>query len=189
VFITSTASEEHFDVLHVLLDAESQSGERERLKIAHPWEFQDSFHVCAGKVILEDRQFKKEEAFIFGGQISIQASDLYTKCLLVSPAPILEITQSDPIKVLFPIKVEALLAEIRANFSDDRDFDSHLFSLDPIDLCIACINELIEGCRTKPHQENADLQFLHFLQKEKYRLTCSGLIEDNQPTLDELFKA
>ena len=70
IYLSSIPTEKHFDVLHVITNTESQYGGLERLKVTHPWDFQSLYHVCAGKIILEDRKDKKDEAFCFGGQLT-----------------------------------------------------------------------------------------------------------------------
>lgn len=187
VYVTAIPTEKHFDVLHVFLNAESRFGGLERLKVTHPWEFQSSYRVCAGKVILEDRKDKKEEAFCFGGQLTIKEKELLTECILVSPAPIIEINETRPMQVLFMVEVEMLLAEYRTEFPNLIDYEMHLCAVDPYDLYAACLRNLIDKYKGKVHKDDVDLRFLSYLHKEEHRSLLAGLLKDPVPSLDEIF--
>ena len=187
VYVSSIPTEKHFDVLHVILNVESQYGGLERLKISHPWELQSSYRVCPGMVILEDRKDKKEEAFCFGGQLTINVKESLTECILLSPAPILEFDENLPMKVIFIEKVEILLAEYRADYSNDKDYEMHLCTAAPFDLYSACLKNLLDEVKSKAYKDDINLQFLNYLHKEKYRLSTAGLLKDTIPSLDEIF--
>jgi hypothetical protein len=187
IYISSIPTEQHFDVLHVILNTESQYGGLERLKVTHPWEYQSPYRVCPGKVILEDRKDKKDEAFCFGGQLTVNVKKTLTECVLTSPAPILEINQNRPLQALFIMEVEMLLAEYRAEYPDECDFEMHLCAADPFDLYTACLRKLIVSYSSKTYKENTHPQFLNYLHKEEYRLHLAGLFKDLAPSLDEIF--
>ena len=188
IFVSSIPTEKHFDVLRVYLLAKNPNGDLEQMKITHPWHYGNSFRVCAGKVILEDRYGKKEEAFCFGGQLSINVKDKLTECVLVSPVPILEITENNPSQVMFIQELEIILAEYRADNLDSHDFELHLCNVDPLNLYLACLNELIEKFKHMPNKDENYLRFLSYLHKEEYRLEAAGLIKSNSPGLETLFK-
>lgn len=187
VYISSIPTEKHFDVLHVILNVESQYGGLERLKISHPWKLQSPYRVCPGMVILEDRKDKKYEAFCFGGQLTINVKDMLTECILLSSAPILEIDENLPMKVKFIEKVEILLAEYRADYSNDKDYEFHLCAAAPFDIYSACLKNILDEVKSKTHQDDINLQFLDYLHKEEYRLSTAGLLKDTVPSLDEIF--
>ncbi len=188
IFISSVPTEKHFDVLHVILNIESQYGGLERFKITHPWEYQSPYRVCPGTVIMEDRKGKKVEAFCFGGNLVINKKDSFTECFLSSPAPILEFDETNPMKVLLIEKVEILLAEYRAGYTNDQDFEKDLCSTAPLDLYTACLTSLTSDLRSKAQKNDQDLQFLNYLHKEDYRLGMAGLIDSPAPGLDDIFK-
>ena len=187
IYISSIPTEKHFDVLHVITNIESQYGGLERLKLTHPWKFQSHYCVCAGKVILEDRKDKKNEAFCFGGQLTIKGKESLTECVLVSPAPIIEINETSPMQVMFIVEVEMLLAEYRTDYSDENDFEMHLCAADPFDLFTACLMNLIDKYKYKAHEDGINLQFLNYLHQEQYRLHLAGLLKDPLPSLEEVF--
>jgi hypothetical protein len=187
IYVSSIPTEQHFDVLHVILNTESQYGGLERLKVTHPWEYQSLFRVCPGKVILEDRKNKKDEAFCFGGQLTINVKEMLTECVIVSPAPIIEINQTRPMQALFIMEVEMLLAEYQAEYPNEIDFEMSLCAANPMDLYTACLRKLIATYTNKTYMENTHLQFLNYLEKEEYRLQLAGLFNDSAPSLDEIF--
>jgi hypothetical protein len=187
VYISSIPTEKHFDVLHVTYSVESPYGGFERLKVTHPWEFQSPYRVCAGKVILEDRKDKKDEAFCFGGHLTIHVKENLTECILVSPAPIIEINPTRPMQTQFIMELEILLAEYRAGYKNERDFEKHVCAADPFSFYTASLNKLIEDYKQKAHKDDQNLQFLHFLHKEHYRLQLAGLLKEPVPEMDELF--
>ena len=187
VYISSIPTEKHFDVLHVFLNAESEYGGFERLRVTHPWEFQSSYHVCAGMIVLEDRKDKKEEAFCFGGHLTVKGNESLTECVLVSPAPIFEINNTNTMQDLLIVEVEMLLAEYRAEYANEDDFEIHLCAADPVDLYTACLRNLIEKFKHKTHKDDISLQFLSYLHKEEYRLHLAGLLKDPAPSLNEIF--
>jgi hypothetical protein len=187
IYLSSIPTEKHFDVLHFFLNTESQLGGLERLKISHPWEFQSLFRVCAGKVILEDRKGKKEEAFCFGGKLNINVKENQTACILVSPAPIIEVNETRPMQVMFVMELEMLLAEYRATYSDGSDFEMHMCAADPFDFYVACLRKLIEKFEHKAYKDDANLQFVKDLHHDEYRLRMAGLLNKHTSSLDEIF--
>jgi len=101
VYITSEPTEKHFDVFRMKLLAKPPDGHFENFHITHPWHYDKTAEVCAGVIVLEDRGGKKEEAFSFGGELTIDIKDSQTDCTLVSSAPILEISGATPLNGLF----------------------------------------------------------------------------------------
>jgi len=187
IFISNIPTEKHFDVLHVILNIESQYGGSERFKISHPWEYQSLHRLCPGMVILEDRYGKKEEAFCFGGQLTINKKGSLTECFLVSPAPILEIEENNPMNTLLIEKAEILLAEYRAVYANEQEYEVALCAADPLDLYIAFLYNSLEESRLKVHKDDIELQFFSYLHKEKHRLQAAGIIKEPLPSLDDIF--
>lgn len=186
VFVSAIPTEKHFDVLHAIFTVESEYGGLERLKVTHPWEFKSPYRVCPGKVILEDRKDKKDEAFCFGGQLTVHVKQSQTECVLVSPAPIIEVNSTRPMQVLFVMELEMLLAEYRAGYSGENDFEKDLCAADPFDLYTACLRELILAYTHKAQKDNTYLEFLNYLHKDEYRLRKAGLLNKTIPALKEI---
>jgi hypothetical protein len=187
IYISNTPTEKHFDVLHVILNVESEYGGLERLKITHPWEYQNTHRLCPGMIILEDRYGKKEEAFCFGGQLTIHKKSSLTECYLVSPAPILELEGNNPMRALLIERAEIGLAKYRAVVGNDQEYEVVLCAADPLDLYLAFLYRSIDEARSKAPKDDLDLQYLSYLRKEKYRLQTAGIIREPVPSLDDIF--
>ena len=143
IFISSIPTKQHFDVLRARFFVKPLKGEIERLIITHPWNYGKTARVCAGVIEMEDRKGKKEEAFSFGGQLKIESQDLQTVCILVSPAPILEISGTSPMNGLFIDELEILLAEHRAAYPNYLEYETQLVKTNPYELYLSCSSEVI----------------------------------------------
>ncbi|MFH1633689.1 MAG: hypothetical protein ABIG63_06710 [Chloroflexota bacterium] len=187
IFISSIPTEQHFDVLRAHFFVKTPQGAIERLTITHPWNYEKTIRVCAGVVLMEDRKWKKEEAFAFGGQLKIDVQELQTVCNLVSSAPILEISGATPLHRFFIDELEILLAERRAAYLNRREYETQLSKMDPLELYLACLKELIQKFEQFPHKDEKYLQFLMFLHSQKHRLDAAGLSRDPAPKLDDIF--
>ena len=95
IFISSTPTEKHFDVLRVTLPVINQEGAIEHLKISNPWIHEKSYRICAGVVVMEDRKGKRKKR-LSSVRIKILAGKDQTDCYLVSSAPIFEISGALP---------------------------------------------------------------------------------------------
>jgi len=187
IFISSEPTEKHFDVLRLSLPVSDQNGVIDNLKVVHPWSHKNTYHVCAGVVVMEDRKGKKEEAFSFGGELKILTEGDQTRCSLVSSAPILEITGAVPINELFIEELEIILAKQRAAHGPDNNFESSLCAVPPQDLCLACVRELQLKLKQSADRTELEFQLLSFLQKEEHRLFSAGLKLRPEVTLDDIF--
>ena len=188
IFISSIPTEQHFDVKRAHFFVKPLEGETEYLTITHPWDFEKTARICAGVVVMEDRKGKKEEAFTFGGNLKIESRDLQTVCILVSPAPILEISGATSMNRLFIDELEILLAERRAAYLNHHEYETQLCKIDPFELYQACLNELILKFEQFPHKDEKYLQLLMFLHSQKFRLVAAGLSRDSTPKLEHIFK-
>ena len=189
IFISSIPTEQHFDVLRAHFFVKHLKGKLEHLTISHPWNYEKTAHVCAGVVEMEDRKGKKEEAFTFGGKLKIESQDLQTVCTLVSPAPILEISEATPLNELLIDELEILLAERRASYPNHLEYETQLEKSDPFELYLACLNELIQKFEGFPHKDEIYLQLLWFLHSQKYRLEAAGLSRDSALKLEDIFNS
>lgn len=186
IYLSSTPTEQHFDVLHAYFMIEAPNETIDRLTVSHPWVSKKKVHVCAGMVILEDRKKKKEEAFTFGGQLSIDVQEMQTKCVLVSRAPILEISQATLIHRIFIDEVRILLAEQRAQYSQLDQYEKQICHTDPYELYLACLKDIIQKIEQFPVKDENYLQLLVFLHSEQHRLAAVGLYREPIYSLDEL---
>jgi len=188
IFITEVATKQHFDVLRAYFSIRGPRGNVEQIKITHPWIYAYEYSICAGVVILEDRMGKKEEAFTFGGQLTVDVKNKMTACSLVSSAPILDISSSTLLNALFIEELEVLFAEHRCESRDEVSFDLELCKADPLILYTACLKELIQKFTTFPDKTDKYLQLLAFLLAEEHRLETAGLYRKSGPSLHDIFK-
>ena len=188
IFVSSTPTEQHFDVLRAHFFVKTSAEGVSRLTVTHPWSYEQSTQVCAGVIIMEDHKGKKEEAFSFGGQLKIEGQKRQTVCNLVSPAPILEINRATPMHGLFIDELEIILAEQHARYSERQKYEKQLCEADPYRLYLACLNELIQKLEGLPHKDENYLQLLAFLYSQEHRLEAAGLLEKPIPTLESIFE-
>ncbi len=187
IFVSSTPTEKHFDVQHAYFFVKKEKGAMEKLIVIHPWTYKKNEQVCAGVVIMEDRNKEKKEAFSFGGELSIETRKAQSICVLTSPAPILNISDATPTQKFFIEELEILFAERRAAFQNHLVFERKFSNADPLHLYLASLKALIQKFEEMPHKDSQYRHFLHFLHEEKYRLYEARISVDLAPTLDEIF--
>jgi hypothetical protein len=188
VFVSAIPTEKHFDVKHANFSVKDEKHDMEVMTIRHPWNFDKSAHVCAGLVVLEDRFGKKQEAFTFGGELTIESKEQQTVCTLVSNAPILDISAASPLNKLFIEEVEIILAKQRAAFAKPQEFEDKLCRADPFSLYLACINELETHLDAFPYKDEAHLSLPGYLQAQVKRLEAAGLLTGPAKKLEKIFK-
>ena len=186
IFISSIPTEKHFDVLRAHFFVKTKEGIVKRLKITHPWTYEDVTRVCTGVIILEDRNKKEEEAFTFGGQLKIKSEELQTVCTVVSTAPILEISRAIPLHRMLVEEMEILFAERQAKYASHHEYEAKLGNADPLDLYLACLEKLREKFEHFPQMDNEYLRFLRYLHTEEHRLEAAGLFRKPRPELDDI---
>ena len=188
VYITSAPSEKHFDVQRLRLTARDVHGKIENYSITHPWHFGKGVEVCPGVVILEDRNGEKEEAFTFGSCMAVKVKESVTFCTIVSSAPILEINNATPLNRLFIDEVELLLAQYRTRFDTELGFKEKLFSVMPLDLYTACVDEIIAKFKQFPRMDEVYHRLVIDLHAQLHRLDAVGKLNKVPPSLDQIFK-
>lgn len=186
IYLSAESTEQHFDVLRATFPIRSPRNTVTNLKVLHPWKFEEIARVCPGPVIMEDRKSKKEEAFSFGGQLTINLKGSITTCSLVSTAPILHISGGGKIEELFVEEVEILLAEKRAEFAD-RKSDHDLFCrVDPLELYIACLAGMKQKIRSFKHGDEHYHDLLGYVETQEHRLESAGLPKGFPKTFEDL---
>lgn len=187
IIIKEIPTNQHFDPLIICLPIKSRGG-IETLKIHHPWLFEKTYQACMGVVEMIDRKGKKEEAFTFGGNLTIHSKDKFTLLILESPAPIIDINAADQAKMLFVEEVEILLAERRAALLENKNaYESHLAYVNPLNLYVTCVHTLIEKYEHMDHKENPEIMgFLNYIHAEFKRLKDEELAPLIIPSIEEL---
>jgi hypothetical protein len=187
IFIASTPTEHHFDVLRAHFCTKNAQESLTELIVIHPWTYEQSAHVCAGVIMMEDRKGKKEEAFTFGGQLTIAEQESQTVCRLVSTAPILEISGASSLQRFFIEEIEAILAMQRARYAELQTYEKKLCKADPFKLYQACLEELTKKLESFQHKDENYRQLLIYLHSQQHRLAAAGLAEEPILTLEEIF--
>ena len=188
IAISKVPSGMHFDPSVVHLAVKCNQDSIERLAIHHPWTFANTYQACAGLVEIVDRRGKKEEAYTFGGSLTIKSQDTVTTCVLESPAPILEISSANSISMMFIEEIEILFAKRKAVLLyESHNYEELLANADPLALYLACLKDLDEKFDNFNHKEDPRiLQFINFLHAEKKRLKDESHAFDLSPELEEI---
>jgi hypothetical protein len=187
--ITSQPTGQHFDPEHVVFPAVDPLGQIEHLTVFHPWHQGNTFHVCAGRIVLRDRRNKTVEIYSFGGELEIAVKGARTNCQLHSPAPIFELTDLDSRSVTFVSTLESLLARKRVTWDcDDAGYEQRLASVEPDALFTAALAGIAaqldyamsEGRGEHLRDEAAEVD------KAIKNMRAAGLWPPAPPTLDDL---
>jgi hypothetical protein len=165
----------------------------ERLVISYDWHGQSHYDVCAGRVVLTDRQDDTVEAFTFGGDLDIHPSEDYTTATISSSAPILDLGHGQPspsLSLLLTAEVEVEMAARRAYWSSHKpgEFERRLSVLSdsPVQLYQACLLKLNDKFAIDSHVEgDAMWQFSHLVHNEARRIR-QETGEDAAPKLEEI---
>lgn len=189
IFVSSTVTELHFDVQHASFFAAKKDNKIEQITIKHPWVYEKEAQVCAGVIVMEDRNKEKKEAFTFGGNLKIETQESQTVCTLTSSAPILDIVDTTPLKRVFAEELEIIFAERSATYANHHDYEKDLIAADPRDLYLASLEALLNKFESFTHMDKSQRDFLHFLRTEKNRLYAIGISSALAPSLDEIFPA
>jgi len=188
VFVSDIPTEKHFDVQSVKYSIKGANKVVEHLNVSHPWASGKSAQVCPGKIIMEDRNGNKEEAFTFGGQLTIKEKDAQTICILVSTAPILEISAATPMQKLFVDELEVLMAKERAALADPYEYQQRICESDPFTLYQACFQALVDKFEKLPHKDDLYNRFLFFLHSHAHRMEAAGLFHGYAASLEDIFQ-
>ncbi len=167
-----------------------KSGEQyiNSLKVQHPWHFEGIYHVCNGIIQMIDDRGEKVEALTFGGRLKIDPREGYTACALDSPAPILEITDVQPVERLFIDEIKILLAERRAErFNDSQDYEANLIKADPLMLYLSLVYTLSERIDHWSHKDDLQImELINFVHTEQKRLEQAGNLPLIAPRLRDI---
>lgn len=150
----------------------------EHLVIEPDWHGRSHYEVCAGRVVLTDREEKTVEAFTFGGNVDIHPSGDYTTATISSSAPILDLSYENrppSLSLILAAEVEVEMASRRAFWSSHKpgEFERRLAQIadNPVQLYKACLLKLSDKFSDDPHVEGDTMwQFRHLLHNESRRI-------------------
>jgi hypothetical protein len=188
VAIREAPTKMHFDPESIRL----QLRDRDRiaswitLKLKAP--FQETRHVCPGRVILSDRVDKRVYFFVFGGSLEVTFGPGETVYTLRSPAPILEITESpESIPGQLAFETEAMIGALQARWRPDKKgFARRLAEVDPLRFYLASLHSiLLRYEQSRALQESFD-DLYDALLRERGWLKKAGHWPASPPKLEEL---
>jgi hypothetical protein len=193
VAIYNTASNLHFDPklmqipVFTAIDKVHPHG-IEHMEISHPWRSRLSYQVVPGMLTISDRTGKKVKVFTFGARLKIIVSQDYTKCILESDAPIIEVSGANVLVMKLVEEAEILLAEQRAAWVTNEDeFSDRLQSVSSDILYAVCLQELRDRIDHSPNKDSQTSQDLrNFIIGEKRSLTKENLWPEEVPPISEL---
>ncbi len=191
ITIPETPTGRHFDpvTVHLLIRARPHitTGGIETIMLHHPWPYESHFQACAGRIIIDDRYGKNVEAFTFGGNLTVLTQESETRCVLESPAPILELISTSSIAIALAEETEILLAERRAErLPDIEAYEQSLANVPPSDLYIACLEKIRQKHEHVQHLTEETHQLIRFIHDEIQALKRQQLWPVKVPTLAEV---
>lgn len=179
----------HFDPLHVRFDVACSSGTTDLMTVYHPWAGLQQYHVCPGRVYIEDRLHKQVEAFALGGDLTIIPAKNKTVCTFASEAPIFELAELQSLATTIAIEIEVLLAIRRADWDPKHPhtFEQHMATVDPHSLYMSCLAALHDQFANNLEEHNQTFhKLVQFVAREMEEMQLAGEWPPIVPTLAEL---
>ena len=180
-------SPRYFDARRVSFPTE-EAGALKRQAVEHPWNQAPELRFAAGRIRLDAHDGDHMELFGFGGVATITTSGQITTCRVVSPAPLLPLTDdpNDPLAVL-ESELEVMLAQRRAQWGADEY--SHLDRwghIEPLTLFAAVLVALEQRLRTLAGVEEDAREALRLARGIREIVQRAGAWPDNVPGWEEL---
>ena len=178
ISIASVPTNQHYDPEKVEITVLERDNENlARLVVEHPWKSGENYRVCAGVIRMIDRKGKVEEAFTFGGNLSIALESTATSLVITSPAPIYKITNTSRVFELLRDEYEIMLAERRAHWIDSPgEFERKLMEVEPMVLYQSMLRSLIHKLENMHNKGLVAEDALHYLHSQVHRLEKAGAI-------------
>ncbi len=163
------------------------------LTVTHPWESYSHYRLLPGRITLADHSGNLVEAYSLGGEISIEARDDLTTCVVSSPAPVFDLATPLSDEALLITQLEALIAMQRATWGrDDTGFEEKLVSIKPEDLFAAMLVD-VEVCLAKDplseQDKSSHRQALMYLHQARRQMKEGHIWPAKPPTLADLLAA
>jgi hypothetical protein len=188
VAIREAPTKMHFDPESIRLQLRGRDGIASwtTLKLKAP--FQETKHVCPGRVILSDRTDKRVYFFVFGGSLEATFGPGETVYTLRSPAPILELTEpEDSIPDQLASETEAMMGQVQARWgSNDAGFARRLAQVDPFQFYLASLHSILLRCRQSRALQECLEDLYDVLLREQDWLMRAGQWSASLPTLEVL---
>ncbi len=194
VWMRAAPTQRHYDPEEVECRVVTYTGFPELLTLHHPWTRAERYRFCIGGIDLNDRKHRREHFYAFGGDLTITVTTAgATLCRFVSTAPILAISEKNPLPDIFVEEVAATLAEERAAWAVQHrpgDFDALLGAASPLSLYCVCLRAAAEHLRPiRADITVPENQLVHFADRELARLAQEEACGGAPATLVELLAA
>ena len=178
----------HFDPESIRLQLRGKDGIASWTTLRLKAPFQETKHVCPGRVILSDQIDKRVYFFVFGGSLEATLGPGATVYTLRSPAPLLALTEpEDSIPDQLASETEAMMGELQARWgSNDKGFARRLAQVDPLQFYLASLHSILLRCRQNRALQECLEDLYDALLREKDWLTSAGQWPASPPTLEKL---
>jgi hypothetical protein len=191
IWLRAAPTQRHYDPEQVECHVLTYGGFTESLTLHHPWVRSPRYRFCIGGINLNDRKQRRLHFYTFGGELTVEETVAgATLCRFVSPAPILALSEQNPLTTVFVEEVAATLAEARATWDVQQrhgDFGALLGAAAPLALYCVCLRATAEHLRPLHSDVVApEHQLVHFAERERVRLAKEGGCNATPATLVEL---
>ncbi len=191
IWLRAAPTQRHYDPEQVECHVLTYGGFSESLTLHHPWVRSPHYRVCIGGINLNDRKQRRLHFYTFGGELTVEETAAgATLCRFVSPAPILALSEQNPLTTIFVEEVAATLASERAAWDVQQrqgDFDVLLGAASPLALYCICLRATAEHLRPLRGDVSApEHQLVHFAEREWARLAQQDGCAAAPATLVEL---
>lgn len=183
------ATKEHFDPQRATVWIIEPDGDAVQAAITHPWRGHKQLRVCAGRIVMADREEKVVEAFSLGGDLEVTVHDSHTSCVLTSSAPIIHLQDTQDMPTVLVSEFEALLARLRIRWNgDDTGFRKKLGAVEPFSLFVAGLIAIKEQLDQTPSHLHGDQyrQAPHIINRAIETIQSNGNWPTTLPDLAEL---
>lgn len=178
----------HFDPERMDIWMVERSGDVARITVSHPWHRHKQLNLCAGRIILHDRKDKAVEVYSFGGELSILVGNSSTTCHITSPAPIIELIDSNDTPTRFICEVEAALACLKAEWGvNEAGFMRKLAAIEPCLLFAAATTAVQQKLSGLPATQ-AQKRLRYFLDQAINAMQAAGKWPAATPNLAVLLE-
>ncbi|MBN1266415.1 MAG: hypothetical protein JXA25_13035 [Anaerolineales bacterium] len=188
--ISENPTGDHFDPVEVhVFAAVNDHTAVEEHTFFHPYRSIGHHTIAPGIIIIQDRKGKREEAFSFGGTLSILTQTDLTQCHLVSTAPILPANHRHTVIRTLLDEIQIVMAERRAAWMNagEEAFEKKLLEVDPLVLCAVFLSSILKEFSDVELQSlGPNRMLLDTIREEIRNLKENGKWPAEIPSIEEI---